>query len=757
MKNFNKIAIALVFFHSVNGLTVSAQEPGDYFKITVVDEQTGRGVPLVELMTTNDIRYYTDNNGIIAFYEPGLMDQEVYFYIKSHGYEYPADYLGYRGKTIKTTKGGSTLIKIKRDNIAERLYRITGQGLYHHSLLLGQPVPIYYPVLNGQVMGQDAAFAIPYNGKLYWFWGDTDRPSYPLGNFAAPGATSEWPDKGGLDPGIGINLNYFVNESGFCKPMFPSTKFPGPGPRWISCPMTIKDENGNEHLVAYYKRMKNLDNFYEMGLAIFNNETENFEQLVQFDLNTSLYPVGRPFRVTVEGQEYYYFAHLYPNNMFVRVKANMDQLTDPKSYEAFTCMVTGSKYSKSSPMLDRDRDGHLIYAWKANTAHIGYGREKEMISEGHMKPEESWFHLQDLYSGAAVEAFSGSVQWNSFRKRWVMIVQQNIGEVWYAEGDSPVGPWNYSSKIVSHQNYTFYLPTHHQYFDQDGGRLIYFEGTYTHSFSGNPDQTPRYDYNQIMYRLDLNDTRLYLPAPVYFISDVEGKSRYMMRSAVDSLDKWKNVNEIPFYAFPADRRLDGMIPVYLEKKNKNSRLKTEFQAIEGEAESPLFYGLPGLNTMEDQISGTWECKADDYPFAMNLLLREDKITGSVYSQIFEFKKGSILNDSLELFIRDSAEKITYLFTVQISDGELNGKYKGVENNFSGLVTGKRTDLIWKLNASPAVILLYEYQNEDGKYYYSTDSGLPKMKRSEKPVCRVWKNPSTTLTLDYKAKPVQLEK
>ncbi len=41
-----------------------------------------------------------------------------------------------------------------------------------------------------------------------------------------------------------------------------------------------------------------------------------------------------------------------------------------------------------------------------------------------------------------------------------------------------------------------------------GGRLIYFEGTYTQTFSGNPVATPRYDYNQIMYRLDLADPRL---------------------------------------------------------------------------------------------------------------------------------------------------------------------------------------------------------------------------------------------------------
>ncbi len=65
-----------------------------------------------------------------------------------------------------------------------------------------------------------------------------------------------------------------------------------------------------------------------------------------------------------------------------------------------------------------------------------------------------------------------------------------------------------ATKIVSHDKYSFYNPVHHAFFDQDGGRVIYFEGTYTTSFSGNPMPTPRYDYNQIMYRLELDDPRL---------------------------------------------------------------------------------------------------------------------------------------------------------------------------------------------------------------------------------------------------------
>ncbi|MCG8309258.1 MAG: hypothetical protein MI975_17830 [Cytophagales bacterium] len=184
-----------------------AQQPEKYFKIKVVDRETGRGVPLVELKTVNHIRHVTDNNGIIAFYEPGLMGQEVYFHVKSHGYEYPKSGLGYQGLTCRIKSGDSVRIEIDRTNIAERIYRITGQGLYHHSVLLGEPTPIREPTVNGQVTGQDWGHAIPYKNKIYWFWGDTNKASHPLGNFSVSGATSLWPDQGGLDPNIGITLS----------------------------------------------------------------------------------------------------------------------------------------------------------------------------------------------------------------------------------------------------------------------------------------------------------------------------------------------------------------------------------------------------------------------------------------------------------------------------------------------------------------------------------------------------------------------
>ncbi len=103
-----------------------APEPGRYFAIEVVDEQTGRGVPMVELQTTYGARYYTDSAGLVAFHEPGLMGRRVFFGVAAHGYEFPKDGFGIRGVVLEPRPGGSAKLKIKRLNIAERLYRTTG-------------------------------------------------------------------------------------------------------------------------------------------------------------------------------------------------------------------------------------------------------------------------------------------------------------------------------------------------------------------------------------------------------------------------------------------------------------------------------------------------------------------------------------------------------------------------------------------------------------------------------------------------------
>ncbi len=482
---------------------------GAYFKIEVVDEQTGRGVPLVELRTVNNIRQYTDSNGIVAFYEPGLMNRRVFFHVNSHGYEFPKDGFGFRGKSLEVTPGGSARLKIKRINIAERLYRVTGAGIYRDSVLVGHEVPIREPVLNGLVFGSDSVVNAVYRGRVYWFWGDTNRPGYPLGNFHVPGATSLLPGEGGLDPETGIDLEYFVDEKGFAKP---TARMPGEGPTWISGLVVLRDKTGRERLFASYVKVRKPMVVYQRGLVEFNPDQEQFEKVLEFEDDTPICLDGHPFKHVVDGVEYVYFANPFP---LVRVPADPEHLKDPLSYEAFTCLKEGSRVDRVQ--LDRAEDGALRHRWRKNTPPLGLQAQAKLVKAGTLKPEEAAPRLRDVETGKPLMAHRASVYWNQYRRRWVMIATETfgtsmLGEVWYAEADTPEGPWTYARKIVTHEKYSFYNPKQHPMFDKDGGRIIFFEGTYTNTFSGNPDQTPRYNYNQVMYKLDLSDPRLALPA-----------------------------------------------------------------------------------------------------------------------------------------------------------------------------------------------------------------------------------------------------
>jgi hypothetical protein len=483
------------------------------FAIKVVDQQTGRGVPLVELTTSGGITYVTDSAGLVAFDEPGLLGERVHFAVKSHGYEFRKDGFGFAGIALDTKPGGSAQIKIQRLNIAERLYRVTGAGIYRDSVLLGREPPLKQPLLNAQVVGSDSVVNAVYREKVHWFWGDTNQVKYPLGLYHVPGAVSMLSSAGGLDPARGVDLEYFTGENGFVRA---TAQMPGDGPTWIFGLTVLPDAGGRERMLTGYMKVKAPLTVYRRGIAIWNDETNAFDRVTDFEPDVPIYPDGQPLLYTAEDRhKHAYFAAPYP---LARVDATAEAYQDLTQYEAFTCLKEGSTLKE--PQIDRDNKGRVQYQWRRNTPPVGPGEQARLIKQGLLKPHEGLLQLRDVATGKPVTAHAGSVHWNEHRKRFVMITTEHygsslLGEVWYAEADSPLGPWVYATRIVTHDKYSFYNPKHHPFFDQEDGRLIYFEGTYTHTFSGNEHRTPRYDYNQIMYRLDLADERLTLPVAIY--------------------------------------------------------------------------------------------------------------------------------------------------------------------------------------------------------------------------------------------------
>jgi len=370
---------------------------------------------------------------------------------------------------------------------------------------------------------------------------------------------------------------------------------------------------------------------------VYNDAAQSFEPVVRVDPNGLPYPdFGHAFRVTAEGREYCYFALPFPLTVRLRVEAKWDNVIDPNRYEVLTALGPDDARQKSQDGERKAPDRRPeasgadrlepaasdTYRWTRFDALAGGDPAARARVIAALQREKKGVRFHDVASGREITPHGGSVYFNPWRGKWIAIFLQvggtrsYLGEVWYAEADTPVGPWAYAHQVVTHNKYSFYNPKQHPYFDQDGGRTIFFEGTYSHTFSGSPEAaTPRYDYNQIMYRLSLDDPGLTLPAPVCVLragragaeSDEKptadrdrdislsskglfSPSRLLPGQAVARANQWDSVESVAFYAVEPDRAAAGLVPVYGRQTphGQAGRLTTE----PGPSARPLFLARP---------------------------------------------------------------------------------------------------------------------------------------------------------------------
>jgi hypothetical protein len=230
----------LLFLASVAG-DAARTVPWTTFRIDCVDAETGAGVPLVRVTTSGYINFYSDSAGVVAFDEPGLVGLDVYFVVQSDGYvvnpssQLPGEPGSEPGVLLQTVAGGNATILLRRTQHAQRLFRLTGGGLYRDTMLVGASPPIAEPLLSSAgVLGQDSLVATTYKGKVFWFFGDTECPAGPrdtdcqhYGRFTT-GATS--PVDGANPP----SLRYFVSTDASAPGGMASDGLPDPAllKRW---------------------------------------------------------------------------------------------------------------------------------------------------------------------------------------------------------------------------------------------------------------------------------------------------------------------------------------------------------------------------------------------------------------------------------------------------------------------------------------------------------------------------------------------
>ncbi len=449
----------LLHYLTLLGL-VSSLTAAEPCRIEVVDGENGWPVPLVELRTNHHVSFYTDNAGVVAFDLPELMGVETWFTVVADGYEVKADGFGYRGFRFVPEAGENHIVKVDRTMIAKRLGRLTGAGLFAESQRLGE----HPEWKESGILGSDSIQSAVHRGRLFWAWGDTIVPKYPLGLFHMSSATTSTSPLQSFEPPLKLALDYFRDENGMVRNV--ANIAPNdPGPTWVGGYVSLPAADGEPRLVGHYAKIEPPLASYRTGLCVWNDAAENFESVkVLWDREKDgetepASPVGHPAIWTdTDGKEWLLFGNPLPT---MKMPATYEAWLDPEQWEV-------------------------------------------------IKPQEKL----ESADGGKVKPHSGSIAWNDYRKKWVTIFVEYfgkpspLGEVWYAESDSPMGPWGTAVKVLSHQDYTFYNPRIHPTLTPEGSPILLFEGTYTELFSRAKKSTPRYDYNQILYRLDLDEVAL---------------------------------------------------------------------------------------------------------------------------------------------------------------------------------------------------------------------------------------------------------
>jgi len=388
------------------------------------------------------------------------MGKETWFTVESPGYSVEPDGFGNRGIRLTPRPGERLTVTVSRTMIAKRLGRLTGAGLFSESQQLG----LETEWKESGITGCDSVQNAVHDGKLFWAWGDTNLPRYPLGRFHMTGAFTSIMPVDQFEPPIRLVYDYFTGEGGIPRSI---CKMDGTGPTWLSGCVSLPDNRGKNRLVGAYIKVQPPLKAYRAGLAMWDDQTKQFKHhrtIWSESEQDSAKPESLPEGNVVlwsdsEGKQWALFGDPFPH---LKCPANVEDWSDPSTWET------------------------LI-------------PQKEVPSR---------------LGNQSVKPHRGAIAWSPFRKRWVTIFTQTFGEssafgeIWYAEATSPFGPWMDAVKVLSHQNYTFYNPRLHPHMSSSHPSVLLFEGTYSKTFSKTETPTAKYDYNQILYRLDLDDPAL---------------------------------------------------------------------------------------------------------------------------------------------------------------------------------------------------------------------------------------------------------
>ncbi len=408
--------------------------------IEVVEKGNAWPVPMVELRTTHNVCFVSDNAGVIAFDLPESMGRRTWFNVFSHGYEVPKDGFGGRGVKLTPEPGKTLKIEVTRTIIARRLGRLTGAGLFGESQKLGRQLDWQ----ESGILGSDSVQVAVHGQRLFWAWGDTNLPDYWLGIFDTSSATTPLSPLRSFEPPLRLTFDYFRDPAGRPRGV---AKMPGRGPTWLSG--TSACQTGRASPGSWPPMPRSSRRWKPTSLGcVFGTTTRPSSSGIgcsgrsRSAAGGESAPDGHPaFWKDRAGKSWVLFGNPLP---VLRMPATFEAWEDPATWEV-------------------------------------------------LKPQKTLVSAGD---GTTVKPHSGSIAWNEYRGRWVTVFMEAFGkpsafgEVWYAEAPAPTGPWGKAVKVLSHRNYTFYNPRLHPELTPAKSPILLFEGTHSQTFADRPGHPP---------------------------------------------------------------------------------------------------------------------------------------------------------------------------------------------------------------------------------------------------------------------------
>jgi len=535
-------------------LASSGAVPWSVFRIDCVDAETGGGVPLVQLRTSGYISYYSDSGGVVAFDEPGMLGLAVFFTVLTDGYEVLGTPVNAPasdpGVLLRTVAGGRATVRLRRTQPAQRLFRLTGGGLYRDTVLAGGAPPVAEPLLgSAAVLGQDSVMAAPYKGEVFWFFGDTECPAGPrstdcqhYGRFTTgatsplPGATS--PAGGATPPSLAYFASTNASDPGGMAPgglpdaallaqWNPTLDAPhgramlaGPGQpplfnasTWLGSLTVLRDAaSGEQRMYATYVCPDGHPD-HLFGLARWDDGAQVFRPAAGAAGYKMRYSGAQAVQVQrpADGAWVYYASAF----AMARAPATFGGLEDPRQYEYFTpCAAADAGGCDTRKMTAAD------WGWKRSdldgrpggVSYFGPAQEAAAIAAGRLRPQDARMQVTDAATQRPVGGVlsRGSVNWNAHRGAYVLVADRmdasggagdgtsRFGEIYLCEAPSLTGPWTECATVATHNRTgtSCYNPQQLPWLDEDGGRVLHFACTWTSMTSGaagKADRACRFD------------------------------------------------------------------------------------------------------------------------------------------------------------------------------------------------------------------------------------------------------------------------